>query len=67
MWNNTVPCLVRMRFAASLKDWVDIWARGIAAHPEDWHMLQPIFLEDLDVERLKGVPEELRAQAATSR
>lgn len=49
------------------QDWVDIWARGIAAHPEDWHMLQPIFLEDLDMERLKDVPEELRAQATMSR
>ncbi|MGO5463596.1 phosphatidylinositol mannoside acyltransferase [Bifidobacterium animalis] len=49
------------------QDWVDIWARGIASHPEDWHMLQPIFLEDLDMERLKDVPEELRAQATMSR
>ncbi|PAU68675.1 lauroyl acyltransferase [Bifidobacterium italicum] len=43
--------------------WVDVWARGIAAHPEDWHMLQPIFLEDLDLDRLKDVPESLLASA----
>lgn len=43
--------------------WVDVWARGIAAHPEDWHMLQPIFLEDLDLSRLRDVPESLLAKA----
>lgn len=43
--------------------WVDVWARGIAAHPEDWHMLQPIFLEDLDLSRLKDVPASLFASA----
>lgn len=43
--------------------WVDVWTRGIAAHPEDWHMLQPIFLEDLDLGRLKDVPESLLASA----
>ncbi|MUH60155.1 phosphatidylinositol mannoside acyltransferase [Bifidobacterium canis] len=42
--------------------WVDIWARGIAAHPQDWHMLQPIFAEDLDLTRLKDVPPEVKAQ-----
>ncbi len=26
--------------------------RGIAAHPEDWHMLQPVFTADLDLDRL---------------
>ena len=44
--------------------WVDVWARGIAAHPEDWHMLQPIFLEDLDLSRLKDVPEQIAALRA---
>jgi phosphatidylinositol dimannoside acyltransferase len=35
----------------------DRFARGIAAHPEDWHMLQPQWLADLSEERqakLKG-------------
>ena len=44
--------------------WVDVWAKGIAAHPEDWHMLQPIFLEDLDLSRLKDVPEQIAALRA---
>jgi phosphatidylinositol dimannoside acyltransferase len=29
----------------------DHFARGIAAHPEDWHMLQPQWLADLSEER----------------
>lgn len=26
----------------------DVFARDIAAHPTDWHMLQPVFVEDLE-------------------
>ena len=29
----------------------DRFARGIAAHPEDWHMMQPQWLADLSEER----------------
>lgn len=39
--------------------WVDVWSRDITEHPEDWHMLQPIFAEDLDLSRLKDVPDEV--------
>lgn len=39
--------------------WVDVWSRDILAYPEDWHMLQPIFIEDLDFSRLKDVPQEV--------
>ncbi|MFT8357884.1 phosphatidylinositol mannoside acyltransferase [Bifidobacterium aquikefiri] len=46
--------------------WVDIWAQGIAEHPEDWHMLQPIFLEDLDMSRLHDVPENIRSMSVKS-
>ncbi|WEV74791.1 phosphatidylinositol mannoside acyltransferase [Bifidobacterium sp. ESL0798] len=42
--------------------WVDVWSRDIAAHPEDWHMLQPIFVEDLDMSRLKDVPDDVLAE-----
>ena len=31
--------------------WVDVVADGIAAHPQDWHMLQKVFVADLDPER----------------
>jgi KDO2-lipid IV(A) lauroyltransferase len=39
--------------------WVDIWTKGIEQFPEDWHMLQAIFIEDLDTRRLHGVPDDL--------
>jgi KDO2-lipid IV(A) lauroyltransferase len=32
----------------------DAYAEGIAAHPEDWHMMQKFFLADLDPARAKG-------------
>ncbi len=32
--------------AAMTQRCADAFARGIAAHPQDWHMLQRIFLED---------------------
>jgi len=31
--------------------WVDQLARGIAAHPQDWHMLQKVWVDDLDADR----------------
>ncbi|GCE77399.1 phosphatidylinositol mannoside acyltransferase [Cellulomonas biazotea] len=31
--------------------WVDHLADGIRRHPEDWHMLQRVFVDDLDPER----------------
>ena len=30
----------------------DVFGAAIAEHPEDWHMLQPLWLSDLDPERL---------------
>jgi KDO2-lipid IV(A) lauroyltransferase len=36
----------------------DAYAEGIAAHPEDWHMLQKFFLADLDPARAKGAKTE---------
>ncbi|MEW2548721.1 phosphatidylinositol mannoside acyltransferase [Streptomyces sp. NPDC047002] len=34
----------------------DVFARGIADHPEDWHMLQRLWLADLDPDR-RPAPE----------
>jgi phosphatidylinositol dimannoside acyltransferase len=31
--------------------WVDVVGAGIAAHPQDWHMLQKVFIADLDPAR----------------
>src|SRR5262245_60367782 len=40
----------------------DVFEAGIAAHPQDWHMLQRVFTADLDLGRLAAA--EARAQAA---
>ncbi len=37
--------------AALTQGWVDVLADGIAAHPQDWHMLQKVFVADLDPAR----------------
>jgi KDO2-lipid IV(A) lauroyltransferase len=31
--------------------WVAALARGIDAHPQDWHMLQKVWVADLDAGR----------------
>ena len=40
------------RVLAATQAWVDVVSVGIAAQPEDWHMLQKVFVEDLDPARL---------------
>ena len=37
--------------AAVTQKLADVFAQGIAAHPQDWHMLQPQWLDDLPQER----------------
>jgi KDO2-lipid IV(A) lauroyltransferase len=32
----------------------DVFAGGIAAHPEDWHMLQRLWTADLDPNRRRA-------------
>jgi KDO2-lipid IV(A) lauroyltransferase len=44
----------------------DAYAEGIAAHPEDWHMLQKFFLADLDPEKAKGPDQADQADQADS-
>ncbi|MEK8228898.1 hypothetical protein NKG05_27385 [Oerskovia sp. M15] len=39
------------QMAAVTQAWVDQLAEGIAADPEDWHMLQKVFVADLDPAR----------------
>ena len=46
------------------QEWVDIWAQKIAEHPEDWHMMQPIFAEDLDLSRVKNLPKNVEKYIA---
>lgn len=37
---------LRERVRAATEDLVALFERGIAAHPEDWHMLQPLWTAD---------------------
>lgn len=49
---TTDPALSRKeRTAAATQGWVDALTGAIAEKPEDWHMLQHVFVEDLDPER----------------
>jgi KDO2-lipid IV(A) lauroyltransferase len=41
----------RTQVAAMTQAWVDVLARVLREHTEDWHMLQKVFVEDLDPER----------------
>jgi phosphatidylinositol dimannoside acyltransferase len=38
----------RDKVAAMTQRMADVFAEGIAAHPEDWHMLQRVFVSDFD-------------------
>ncbi|MEV6327443.1 phosphatidylinositol mannoside acyltransferase [Streptomyces sp. NPDC051909] len=40
----------------------DVFAGGIAEHPEDWHMLQRLWLADLEERPGEGRPEEQRPE-----
>ena len=40
------------KVAAMTQQLVAVWERDIAAHPVDWHMLQKVFVADLDAGRL---------------
>jgi lauroyl/myristoyl acyltransferase len=39
------------RVAAATQAWVDALSVALREHPEDWHMLQKVFVDDLDPER----------------
>jgi KDO2-lipid IV(A) lauroyltransferase len=54
----------REKIAAMTQEVARIFEAGIAAHPQDWHMLQRVFTADLDLARLAAA--EARAQAADS-
>lgn len=45
------------RIAEATQQWVDQLGAFIAAHPEHWHMLQRVFVADLDPERLARTRE----------
>jgi KDO2-lipid IV(A) lauroyltransferase len=49
----------KRKAAEMMQQVADVFAEGIRAHPEDWHMLQRVFVADLDPARLAA------AQAAS--
>ena len=54
----------REKIAAMTQQMARVFEAGIAAHPEDWHMLQRVFAEDFDPARLaagRGPGAELNA------
>ncbi|MGW0178531.1 phosphatidylinositol mannoside acyltransferase [Nocardia sp. NPDC003345] len=52
------PLDVSSGVAAATQDLADCFAEGIAAHPADWHMLQPLWETDLSEARLDRIAAE---------
>ncbi|HEY0117861.1 MAG TPA: phosphatidylinositol mannoside acyltransferase [Cellulomonas sp.] len=52
---------VRERIRLMSQAWVDVLGEAIRRHPEDWHMLQRVFVEDLDPERYAATVAEQAA------
>jgi phosphatidylinositol dimannoside acyltransferase len=52
----------REKVAAMTQQLAEVFEAGIRAHPQDWHMLQPVFTADLDPDRLAAA--EARAGVA---
>ncbi|MCF2529021.1 phosphatidylinositol mannoside acyltransferase [Yinghuangia soli] len=47
----------KAKIAAMTQGVADAFAAGIRTHPEDWHMLQRLWLSDLDAERLARIAQ----------
>jgi KDO2-lipid IV(A) lauroyltransferase len=45
---------LRDRVQRATQALADVFAERIARHPADWHMLQPLWLADLDQDRLQA-------------
>ena len=52
----------RERIRVMTQAWVDVLGQVIARHPQDWHMLQRVFVEDLDPGRYAATVEAEPAQ-----
>jgi KDO2-lipid IV(A) lauroyltransferase len=48
---------LRDRVTSATQQLADVFAERIAAHPADWHMLQKLWLADLDSARLRAVED----------
>jgi lauroyl/myristoyl acyltransferase len=44
--------------AAMTQQLARVFENGIARHPEDWHMLQKVFVADLDTGRLRPTDQQ---------
>lgn len=62
--DRTLPQREAVR--AATQQIADNLAEGIREHPTDWHMLQPLWLADLDQSRLKVSDYDAAAPAADS-
>jgi len=51
----------REKALAMMQEVAKVFEAGIRAHPEDWHMLQRVFVADLDLARLVRAEEKARA------
>jgi phosphatidylinositol dimannoside acyltransferase len=54
----------RQKAAAMTQEIARIFEQGIREHPADWHMLQKVFVADLDPERLAASRAQVRAREA---
>jgi len=57
---------LRDKIAAGTQAVADVFQREIAAHPADWHMLQPLWLADLPP-RPSSAPSPVESSGSTSR
>jgi KDO2-lipid IV(A) lauroyltransferase len=51
----------RDKVQAMMQEVARVFEAGIRAHPEDWHMLQRVFVADLDLARLAAAEAKARA------
>jgi len=58
---------LRDRVAAATQAVADVFASDIAQHPSDWHMLQRLWLADLDPARVARIPGEPAAGGPAAR
>ena len=49
----------KQKAAAMTQEAARLFEAGIRAHPQDWHMLQRVFVADLDPERLRRAAQSL--------
>jgi len=56
----------RAQVTEMMQGWADVIGAGIQAHTADWHMLQRVFVEDLDPTRYADEPKRKDAASETT-